>query len=67
MKGYREKDAMSNVWNVAKKDLEFIEYEKSHLILLFMLYLRFWVMRKRCCEQCVECGGVSRNASAFIY
>ena len=56
MNRYREKDTVSNVWNVATKDLEFIEYAKSHLILVFMLYLRHWVIRERCCEQYVECG-----------
>ena len=39
MKGYREQDAVSNVWNAGVKDLEFIKNGKSKLILFFMLYL----------------------------
>ena len=37
MKGYREKDVVSNVWNAGARGLEFIENGKSHLILFFML------------------------------
>ena len=32
MKGIREKDALSDVWNAGKKDLDFIENGKSNLI-----------------------------------
>ena len=32
MKGVREKDALSVVWNAGTKDLEFIENGKSNLI-----------------------------------
>ena len=32
MKGVREKDALSNVWNAGTKNLEFIENGKSNLI-----------------------------------
>ena len=37
MKGYREKDVVSNVWNAGARGLEFTENGKSHLILFFML------------------------------
>ena len=37
MKGYREQDVVSNVWNAGARGLEFIENGKSHLILFFML------------------------------
>ena len=38
MKGHREKDAITYVWNAGAKDLELIENGKSNLI-FFMLYL----------------------------
>ena len=37
MKGYREKYVVSNAWNAGAKDLEFIENDKSSLILFFAM------------------------------
>ena len=36
---YREKNIVSNLWNVGKKDLELTKNDNRKLILLFMLYL----------------------------
>ena len=39
MKEYREKDVVSNAWNMGSKDLKLIENGKRKLILFFMLYI----------------------------
>ena len=39
MKEFKEKDVVSNAWNVVAKDLEFIENGKNNLFLIFMMYL----------------------------
>ena len=42
---YREKNIVSNLWNVGKKDLELTKNDNRKLILLFMLYLGKWIFQ----------------------
>ena len=42
---YREKNIVSNLWNVGKKDLELTKNDNRKLILLFMLYLGWWIFQ----------------------
>ena len=39
MRGYREKDIVSNGWNVGEKALEFIKNVKNKLILFLKFYM----------------------------
>ena len=52
MKGYREKDVVSNAWIAGSKDIEFTEnVNESNLILYFIMCLGLQIIRKRCNEQ----------------
>ena len=44
LRGYRQKDVVSNVWNVEAKNLEFIGKGKNNLILFFLFYIGWQII-----------------------
>ena len=68
MKGYREKDVVSNAWIAGSKDIEFTEnVNESNLILYFIMCLGLQIIRKRCNEQWVDNVGSFHELFLYLY